>query len=80
VAPPGLQASTAPLYAQGPGSHVELTGAAAFPDWIESFTTHIDVVDKDRNMVTITSSVASDFGSAMYVDGEAGVFFINDVL
>jgi len=57
-----------------------LTGTAAFPSWIESFTTHIDVVDKDRNMVTITSSVASDFGSAMYVDGDAGGFFINDVL
>jgi gamma-glutamyltranspeptidase/glutathione hydrolase len=80
VAPPGLQASTSPLYAKRSGSHVELTGAAAFPNWIESFTTHIDVVDKDRNMVTITSSVASDFGSAMYVDGEAGGFFINDVL
>jgi len=80
VAPPGLQGSTAPLYASGPGSHVELEGAAAFPDWIESFTTHIDAVDRDRNMVSITSSVASNFGSAMYVDGEAGGFFINDVL
>jgi gamma-glutamyltranspeptidase/glutathione hydrolase len=80
VAPPGLQTSTAPLYARGTGSNVELRGAAAFPDWIESFTTHIDVVDKDRNMVTITSSVASNFGSAMYVDGEAGGYFINDVL
>jgi gamma-glutamyltranspeptidase/glutathione hydrolase len=80
VAPPGLHASTAPLYARGTGSNVELRGAAAFPDWIESFTTHIDVVDQDRNMVTITSSVASNFGSAMYVDGEAGGYFINDVL
>jgi gamma-glutamyltranspeptidase/glutathione hydrolase len=80
VAPPGLQASASPPYAKRSGSHVESTGAAAFPNWIESFTTHIDVVDKDRNMVTITSSVASDFGSAMYVDGEAGGFFINDVL
>jgi gamma-glutamyltranspeptidase/glutathione hydrolase len=80
VPPPGLQASITPLYARSPGTQVELTGAAAFPNWIESFTTHIDVVDKERNMVTITSSVASDFGSAMYVDGEAGGFFINDVL
>jgi gamma-glutamyltranspeptidase/glutathione hydrolase len=80
VPPPGLQASATPLYAQHPGSHLVLTGPAAFPDWIESFTTHIDVVDKDRNMVSITSSVASNFGSAMYVDGEAGGFFINDVL
>jgi gamma-glutamyltranspeptidase/glutathione hydrolase len=80
VAPPGLGNSVEPRYARGPGSHIELAGAAAFPDWIESFTTHIDVVDKDRNMVTITSSVASDFGSAMYVDGDAGGYFINDVL
>ncbi len=79
--PPGLQASSPrPLYARGPGTQVELTGAAAYPDWIESFTTHIDAVDKDRNMVTITSSVASNFGSAMYVDGEAGGYFLNDVL
>lgn len=80
VAPPGLQASAAPLYARVPGGHVEMSGAAAFPDWIESFTTHIDAVDRDRNMVTITSSVASNFGSAMYVDGEAGGYFLNDVL
>jgi gamma-glutamyltranspeptidase / glutathione hydrolase len=80
VPPPGLQTSTAPQYARGPGSHITLTGTAAFPAWIESFTTHIDVIDKDRNMVTITSSVASDFGSAMYVDGEVGGFFINDIL
>ena len=80
VAPPGLGGPVEPRYALGRGSHIELAGAAAFPDWIESFTTHIDVVDKDRNMVTITSSVASDFGSAMYVDGDAGGYFINDVL
>ncbi len=80
VAPPGLQASAAPLYARGPGSHLDRRGAEAFPDWIESFTTHISTVDKDRNMVTITSSVASNFGSAMYVDGDGGGFFINDVL
>lgn len=80
TAPPGTQAGGAPLYARGRGSIVELEGAAAFPGWIESFTTHIDAVDKERNMATITSSVASDFGSAMYVDGEAGGYFLNDVL
>lgn len=53
-----------------PGSDIELHGRAAYPEWIENFTTHIDAVDKDRNMVTITSSVASNFGSAMYIDGE----------
>ena len=80
VAPPGLQTSAAPLYAKRRGSNVEVMGDEAFPKWIESFTTHIDVVDKDRNMVTITSSVASDFGGAMYVDGDVGGFFMNDVL
>jgi gamma-glutamyltranspeptidase/glutathione hydrolase len=80
LARPGLQTSVQPLYAKSRGSNVELTDVEAFPKWIESFTTHIDVVDKDRNMVTITSSIASDFGSAMYVDGDAGGFFINDVL
>jgi gamma-glutamyltranspeptidase/glutathione hydrolase len=80
IPPPGLQESALPSYARGPGSQVVTVGPAAYPDWIESFTTHIDAIDKDRNMVTITSSVASDFGSAMYVDGEAGGYFINDVL
>ena len=80
VASPGLGASTLPVYAKQRGSHVELQGAAAFPDWVESFTTHIDAVDKEHNMVTITSSVASDFGSAMYVDGEGGGYFLNDAL
>ena len=81
VAQPGLVAVSAPpRYVAGRGSDVELHGAAAFPDWIESFTTHIDAVDKDRNMVTITSSVASNFGSAMYVDGEYGGYFLNDIL
>jgi gamma-glutamyltranspeptidase/glutathione hydrolase len=80
VAPAGLQASTAPLYARVPGSHLELTGAAAFPEWIENFTTHISAVDKDRNMVTITSSVASNFGSAMYVVDERGGFSVNTIL
>lgn len=78
--PPGLGQQPPPQYALRRGDHVELAGAAAFPDWIESFTTHIDVVDKDRNMVSITSSVASNFGSAMYVDGDYGGYFINDVL
>jgi len=81
VPPPGLRASAAPpLYAMGPGSDIELHGRAAYPEWIENFTTHIDAVDKDRNMVTITSSVASNFGSAMYIDGEGAGFFINDAL
>ena len=79
VAPPGLQASTSPLYAQGSGSHIELTGAAAFPSWIESFTTRIDVVDKDRNMVRSRRRWHRT-SAAQCMWSEAGGFFINDVL
>jgi len=68
------------LYASGKGTHRELRGEEAFPVWIENLTTYIGVVDKDRNMVSITASVASDFGSGMYVDGEGGGFFINNVM
>ena len=68
------------LYASGKGTHRELKGDEAFPVWIENLTTYIGVVDKDRNMVSITASVASDFGSGMYVDGEGGGFFINNVM
>ena len=68
------------LYASGKGMHRELRGDEAFPVWIENLTTYIGMVDKDRNMVSITASVASDFGSGMYVDGEGGGFFINNVM
>jgi gamma-glutamyltranspeptidase/glutathione hydrolase len=82
-APPGDPRSLdpkQPSYAQRAGNQLELSGEAAFPRWIESFTTSILVVDKDRNMVSITASLAGDFGSAMYVDGDGGGFFINNVL
>jgi gamma-glutamyltranspeptidase/glutathione hydrolase len=46
------------------------------PDAILNLTTYLAVVDKDRNMVSITSSLLSGFGSGMVVDG-AG-FFLND--
>jgi len=69
-----------PRYATHAGSHAQLSGEAAYPPWIESFTTSIQVVDKERNMVSITSSLAADFGNAMYVDGEGGGFFLNDVM
>ena len=39
-------------------------------------TTYLNVVDKDRNMVSITSSLLSGFGSGMVVDG-AGYFLNN---
>jgi gamma-glutamyltranspeptidase/glutathione hydrolase len=45
-------------------------------DQILHKTTYLAVVDKDRNMVSITSSLLSGFGSGMVVEG-AG-FFLND--
>ena len=73
-------ASREPLYANHEGSHKVLKGEAAFPGWVENLTTYIGAVDKDRNMVSITASVAADFGNGMYIDGDGGGFFINDVM
>ena len=39
-------------------------------------TTYLAVVDKDRNMVSITSSLLSSFGSGMVAEGNG--FFLND--
>jgi gamma-glutamyltranspeptidase/glutathione hydrolase len=77
---PAGKASRTIAYSTGRGSHVRLSGPDAFPPWIESFTTYIGAADRDGNMVSITSSVAADFGSAMFVDGDGGGYFINDVL
>ncbi|PYR62502.1 MAG: gamma-glutamyltransferase [Acidobacteria bacterium] len=46
------------------------------PDAILNLTTYLAVVDKDHNMVSITSSLLSSFGSGMVVD--KGGFFLND--
>jgi len=46
------------------------------PDQILNLTTYLAVVDKDHNMVSVTSSLLSGFGSGMVVEG-AG-FFMND--
>jgi gamma-glutamyltranspeptidase/glutathione hydrolase len=46
------------------------------PDEILNLTTYLAVVDKDHNMVSITSSLLSGFGSGLVVDG--GGFFLND--
>jgi gamma-glutamyltranspeptidase/glutathione hydrolase len=74
----GQAAVTKPIYASTRGSIRVLKDDAAFPVWVENLTTYIGAVDKDRNMVSITSSLAADFGNGMYIDG-AG-FFINDVM
>src|SRR5262245_13465461 len=46
------------------------------PDEILHLTTYLAVVDKDHNMVSVTSSLLSGFGSGMVVEG--GGFFLND--
>jgi len=45
-------------------------------DQILNLTTYLAVVDKDHNMVSVTSSLLSGFGSGMVVD--KGGFFLND--
>jgi gamma-glutamyltranspeptidase / glutathione hydrolase len=46
------------------------------PDEILNLTTYLTVVDKDHNMVSLTSSLLSGFGSGIVVD--KGGFFMND--
>ena len=46
------------------------------PDEILNLTTYLAVVDKDHNMVSMTSSLLSGFGSGVVVD--KGGFFMND--
>ena len=46
------------------------------PDAILNLTTYLAVVDKDHNMVSVTSSLLSGFGSGIVVD--KGGFFMND--
>ena len=55
---------------------VPTTVGAFDPDQILNLTTYLAVVDKDRNMVSITSSLLSGFGSGMVVDN--GGFLLND--
>ncbi len=64
----------APVYAMPQPSP---TRVAPFdPDEILNLTTYLAVVDKDHNMVSVTSSLLSGFGSGMVVEG--GGFFLND--
>ncbi len=84
LAPPGApradMAARTPDYARRAGTIRVLKGEAAFPEWIEGLTTYVAAVDKDRNMVSITSTIWSDFGNSMYVDGSGGGFFLNNRL
>lgn len=51
-------------------------GARPWDENEQALTTYLAVVDKDRNMVSITSSLLSGFGSGMVVEG-AGYFLNN---
>ena len=55
---------------------VPSTVAAFDPDEFLNLTTYLAVVDKDHNMVSITSSLLSGFGSGVVVD--KGGFLMND--
>jgi gamma-glutamyltranspeptidase len=74
--PPGTLSgpTTNPAYELGPHSVPETVGPATEDTY--GLTTYLAVVDKDRNMVSITSSLLSAFGSGMVVDG-AGYFLNN---
>jgi gamma-glutamyltranspeptidase / glutathione hydrolase len=73
--PRALKPSTAPqAYASAQPSPTTIK--AFDPDEILNLTTYLAVVDKDHNMVSITSSLLSGFGSGLVVDG-AG-FLMND--
>jgi len=65
----GQQAYAAPL-------PTPTTVRAFDPDEILNLTTYLAVVDKDHNMVSITSSLLSGFGSGVVVEG--GGFLMND--
>jgi gamma-glutamyltranspeptidase/glutathione hydrolase len=41
-------------------------------------TDYVGVIDSERNMVSITSSVSGGFGNMMYIDGSGGGFFLNN--
>ena len=73
--PRGMRATTAQqAYAPPRVTPTEVRGFD--PNEILNLTTYLAVVDKDHNMVSITSSLLSGFGSGLVVEG--GGFFLND--
>ena len=46
----------------------------------DGLTTYVAAIDEHGNMASIVSSVSSNFGSKMYVDGDGGGFFLNNWL
>jgi len=73
--PRGMKASTAVQAYAGPQTPPAVTKPFD-PDEILNLTTYLAVIDKDHNMVSITSSLLSGFGSGVVVD--KGGFFLND--
>jgi gamma-glutamyltranspeptidase/glutathione hydrolase len=73
--PRGMKASTAVQAYASPQTPPAVTKPFD-PDEILNLTTYLAVIDKDHNMVSITSSLLSGFGSGVVVD--KGGFFLND--
>ncbi len=74
--PRRMKASTSGAVAYASPQAAPARVAPFDPDEMLNLTTYLAVVDKDRNMVSITSSLLSGFGSGMVVD--KGGFFLND--
>ena len=72
--PRGMKATAADRYASRQPVPSEVK--AFDPDAILNLTTYLAVVDKDHNMVSITSSLLSGFGSGVVID-KAG-YLMND--
>jgi gamma-glutamyltranspeptidase/glutathione hydrolase len=71
---PGRPTSSQPMARSAPQGPADLS---SIRDHVEDgHTTYLAVVDKDRNMVSITSSLLSLFGSTHVVEG--GGFFLNN--
>jgi gamma-glutamyltranspeptidase/glutathione hydrolase len=74
--PARLKVTTAGQQAYASPLPTPTTVHAFDPDEILNLTTYLAVVDKDHNMVSITSSLLSGFGSGVVVD--KGGFLMND--
>jgi gamma-glutamyltranspeptidase / glutathione hydrolase len=74
--PARMKATTARPHAYASPLSTPTTVQAFDPDEILNLTTYLAVVDKDHNMVSITSSLLSGFGSGIVVD--KGGFLMND--
>ena len=68
-------AGQAQVYAS-PQTRADRRRSRSIPNEILNLTTYLAVVDKDHNMVSITSSLLSGFGSGIVVD--KGGFLMND--